>query len=298
MTKQTGFLYNFIHPSKKVLFYAALVLYFLVGIFLCVLFLAKDEVRPVFAYTWTGMFVLYVCYLVYGYLRILITALIEKKKTDSLVKSFLKDKHFRSLYTRAAGVFTTFFFVGWNLYLALISADNMFHWILAEFYWFVSIIRLYMDYIIEKEDGKSKDVSYLIINICLALMSGVVVAITAFVLYFDAVFKKSWLTVFPIALFTLYKVISSILALIKASKTRSIYDWTFSQASFSTTLFSVYTLIIGMIILFTDSMDYKHFAYAGFGVAAIIFIFAILGIAFNSYKINKTNTEVSSNIEQ
>ena len=276
-----------ISPSKKGLFYCALVLYVLVGIFLCVLFLTKDEVRPTFAYTWTAMFVLFVLYMLYGYARILLLALSDKKKEEKLVAAFVKDKPFRSIYTRAGGVVAGFFFVGWNLYQAL-SYDIMFYWILAEFYWFVSIIKLYMDYIADRDEGEKKDVAYLIINVCLIFVSGVVVAITAFVIYFDAIFVKSWLTVFPIAIFTVYKVASSVYALIKARKTHSFYDWTFAQTTFSCALFSAYTLVIALMIMYTPESDatYKEFANSGFGIAGAIFIFGVIGLAFVSRRID------------
>ena len=229
MSKPNAFFNLILRPTKKLLFYCALALFLLVGIFLCVLFLAKEEVRPIFAYTWTAFFWLIVCYLLYGYIRLLVIVLLEKKKETKLTTAFLKDKPFRSTFTRFGGVVAGFAFVGWNLYKALIGTEMM-HWILAEFYWFVAMIRLYLDYIVDREEGKKKDIAYVIINGCLMFLSGVIVAITAFVLYFDSVFQKSWLTVFPMAIFTVYKVVSSILALIKAGKTRSIYNQTFATA--------------------------------------------------------------------
>lgn len=276
---------HFLRPTKKTLFYMALALFLLVGIFLCVLFLAKEEVRPVFAYTWTAFFVLIVLYMLYGYIRLLAIALLEKRKRERLITAFVKDKPFRSLYTRFGGVVASFAFVGWNLYKAL-SGTEMMHWILAEFYWFVAIIRLYMDYIVDREEGVKKDIAYVIISACLIFLSGVIVSITIFVLYFESVFEKSWLTVFPMAIFTLYKVVSSVLALVKAGKTRSVYDQTFANAAFSCALFSLYTLIIAMIILFSDATSHKQFAYAGFGVAAAVFVLGVVGMSFASRRID------------
>ena len=228
--------------------------------------------------------------LIYGYLRILITTLIEKKKETNLVKAFAKEKSFRSIYTRAAGIATGFFFVGWNIYNA-IAYNYMFHFILAEFYWFVCLIKLYMDYISDRDEGLKKDVSYTIINVILILISGVVVAITCFVMYFDAIFKKSWLTVFPIALFTIYKMIMAIYSFVKSLKNHSAYDWTSTQLSFSCALFSSYTLAIGLMILYVDNTFHKEYAYIGFIVSAIIFVLATIGLGFFSHRINSITKE-------
>lgn len=274
-----------LRPTKKLLFYMALALFLLVGVFLCVLFLAKDEVRPVFAYTWTAFFVLIVLYMLYGYIRLLVIALLKKREEAKLPTAFVKDKPFRSLFTRFGGVVAGFAFVGWNMFKAL-SGTEMMHWILAEFYWFVAIIRLYMDYIFDRDEGVKKDIAYVIINACLIFLSGVIVSITIFVLYFESVFEKSWLTVFPMALFTVYKVVSSVIALVKAGKTRSVYDQTFANAAFSCALFSLYTLIIAMIILFSESTFYKQFAYAGFAVAAVVFILGVVGMFFASRRLD------------
>lgn len=282
--KNHGALNLILRPTKKLLFYCVLALFLLVGVFLCVIFLAKDEVRPVFAYSWTAFFVLVVLYLLYGYIRLLAVALLEKKREEPLLSAFVKDKAFRSRFTRFGSLVAGFVFVGWNFYRALFGTEMM-HWFLAEFYWFLAIIRLYMDYIFDRSDGVKKDVAYVIINACMIMLSGVIVAITIFVLYFESIFEKSWLTVFPMALFTVYNVVSSVMVLVKASKTRSIYDQTYANADFSCAIFSLYTLIIAMIVLFSESTFYKRFAYAGFGVAAIVFILGVVGMTFASRRL-------------
>lgn len=266
-----------VRPNKKTLFFCAIGLYVLVGIFLCVLFLAEKEVRPVFAYSWTILFALIVSYMLYGYVRLLFLGLLERKQREKLKSAFLRDKTFRSVYTRASGVIAGFAFVGWNLYNAIVD-DLIFHWVLAEFYWFVSIIRLYMDYIADREDGVKKDISYLIINVCLLFLSGVIVSIVSFVIYFDGIFRKSWWTVFPFAIFAFYKIISSVYALIKARKTHSVYDLTFAQTSFSCALFSLYTLMISLVVLFEGGDSFKWYAYSGFGVACVVFVFGLSGV--------------------
>ena len=83
-----------------------------------------------------------------------------------------------------------------------------------------------------------------------------------------------------------YKVASSVTSLVKAGKTRSVYDQTFANAAFACALFSLYTLVIAMLILFGDANSHKQFAYAGFAVAAVVFCLGVVGMAFASRRLD------------
>ena len=87
--KDNGILKLIMHPTKKVLFFFALALFFLVGVFLCVLFLSKEEARPVFAYTLTG-FMAIVLYMLYGYIRLLGIRSLFGKRVE---RKFIFDYH-------------------------------------------------------------------------------------------------------------------------------------------------------------------------------------------------------------
>ena len=49
-----------------------------------------------------------------------------------------------------------------------------------------------------------------------------------------------------------------------------------------------------MIILFSESEAYKQFANAGFAVAAVVFIFGVVGMAFASRRIDTTRKAENS----
>lgn len=297
MSKGKQILRDILIPNKKVLFIISIILYLMVGTFCCVHFLAKREASIVFGTIWGTILGLIGLYLLYGYLRILITELLEKKKEEKLITAFRKDKEFRSTYTRAAGILAAVFFVGWNIYKG-IAEDSIFFWLVAEYFWFASIIKIYMAYIADREEGLKKKCSYIIADIGLTLLSGVVIAISCFIVYFDGIFTKSWSTVFISGLWTAYKIISAILALIKATKSKSLYDWTFAHVNFSCALFSSYTLMISMVILWEGMSSFRYYGYAGFGVAAIIFAIAIGGIAYFSRKVHLERQQQDISLEQ
>ena len=294
MTAKERFIAIF-KPSKRVLVYYSLCYFLLVGIYIGVLINIKLEVRPVFAYIWAAVLSLLALYFIYGYIRQIVLAIIEKKKESKLITAVRKDKDFRSIFTRAAGMFVNFFFVGWYIYKAIVT-ESSFYWMLMEFYWIVAELKLYLDYILDREEGKQKEVSYIIVNCGLLCLSAIILTISIFVILYDGIFEKSWVTVFIIALYTVYRVVSSSFALAKAHKTKLVYDWTVASLSFSTALYSLYTLVTAMVILFTDIAETKDYAYFGFIAALITIVLGIIGLVsacrrFTAYKKSPTNED-------
>ncbi len=290
MSKAKRFFTTILLPTKKYLFFFSLGYYALVALFMIIHFLFEDGVKEVFVYTWTAFLALLAAYILYGYIRLIVIKIIEKKRAEGVFKALKTDKSFRSIFTRAGGIIANFAFVGWNFWKAIMADvehnDTAFYWMLAEFFWFAATIKLYLDYCADHESEKKQYASYLITNCLLLFLSVVVMVITIFVIMFDGIFQKSWTTVFPIALFTVYKIVSAILALDKARKSKSEYDWTFASVTFSCALYSLFTLTSSMLVLFSGDVAYKNFSYIGFVVSALITTFAIIGIVRYSKKID------------
>ena len=290
MSKTKKFFTTILLPTKKYLFFFSLGYYALVALFMALHFYFEADVKDVFVYTWTAFLVLLAAYILYGYVRLIVIKIIEKKRAEGVIKALKTDKSFRSIFTRAGGIIANFAFVGWNFWKAIMANvehnDTAFYWMLAEFFWFAATIKLYLDYCAGHEGEKKQYASYLITNCLLLFLSIVVMVITIFVIMFDGIFQKSWTTVFPIALFTVYKIVSAILALDKARKSKSEYDWTFASVTFSCALYSLFTLVSSMLVLFSGDVAYKNFSYIGFVVSALITTFAIIGIVRYSKKID------------
>ena len=290
MSKTKKFFTTILLPTKKYLFFFSLGYYALVALFMVLHFYFEAGVKDVFVYTWTAFLVLLAAYILYGYVRLIAIKIIEKKRTEGVIKALKTDKSFRSIFTRAGGIIANFAFVGWNFWKAIMANvehnDTAFYWMLAEFFWFAATIKLYLDYCADHKGEKKQYASYLITNCLLLFLSIVVMVITIFVIMFDGIFQKSWTTVFPIALFTVYKIVSAILALDKARKSKSEYDWTFASVTFSCALYSLFTLVSSMLVLFSGDVAYKNFSYIGFIVSALITTFAIIGIVRYSKKID------------
>lgn len=185
--------------------------------------------------------------------------------------------------------------VGWYLGKAL-TIDSSFYWLLAEFFWFAAIIKLYLDYCADFTDDKKRYTSYLVVNCLLVCLSIIVMFITLFVVRWDGVFQKSWGTVFITAAFTIFKIVSASLALDKARKAKSDYQWTYASATASCAFYSLYTLVTAMIVLFSGDVAFKEASYFGFAVAFLILTFGVIGIIRYSIKIDKIRK--NKNIEE
>lgn len=277
---------SLIKPTKKFLFFFLLAYYALVGLFMFMLFVLEKEVRGVFVVTWVVALAVLGAYILYGYGRLIVLRVVEKKRAEGVIKALKTDKAFRGVFTRAGGMCANFAMVGWYLGKALTIASS-FYWLLAEFFWFAAVIKLYLDYCADFADERRRYASYLVVNCLLVCLSLIVTFITLFVVRWDGVFQKSWATIFITAAFTVFKIVSASMALDKARKTKSDYHWTEATATASCAFYSLYTLVTAMIVLFSGDVAFKEASYFGFAVATLILVFAVLGIVRYSVRIDR-----------
>ena len=83
---------SLIKPTKKFLFFFLLAYYAPVGLFMFMLFVLEKEVRGVFVVTWVVALAVLGAYILYGYGRLIVLRVVEKKRAEGVIKALKTDK--------------------------------------------------------------------------------------------------------------------------------------------------------------------------------------------------------------
>lgn len=86
MSKSKPILSSIMKLTKKFLFFFSLAYYALVGLFMFMLFVLDQEVKGVFTIIWVVVIALLGLFIIFGYSRLIILKIIEKKLTEGILK--------------------------------------------------------------------------------------------------------------------------------------------------------------------------------------------------------------------
>lgn len=281
------FIKKLLLPNQRTLFFTVLIFWSLLSVFSAFFYGLKQNV-DLFLNIWIIIPVIFVTYILYGYIRIIVIKSIDAKRNIGFFKSLKEDKKFRSIFLSFFGIIVSFYFA--IQYTAKGFMDGSgFYWFLSEFYLVAAILKLYLNTIVETDYSRLGKRAYIIIYSVDILLAIAVAGITFYVIFYDAIFEKSYYLITTIAIFTFYKLISASINFHHARKDKSRLYLAKSFIALSSALLSIYTLAVALLVLISQNPEMKRFSPIGFVAAIAIFVLAVIGLvnSIREYVIDK-----------